>query len=546
MKKSNLDRSGIVSKQQFIDFHNKLSKRLEEYYKSEGEEYAKALNEGSSRLKKIVSYFSWVYGKNTPPKNEKGQPLPTIEDLYSKSKKVQDFRNKCKDPQRSSPKYINFANQIYLMKSHFTTVNAPDTPHLIKGTENLYGIFLLVEDDIQDVKDLKEKGYWSDPNASQSQPKSDLPQPKSAPADIEWVHYVGMYFSIVSAKVKYFLFDISRIPASEDGKSYYVTEQGIRSFDLVKNEPVYEGIATKLSSDHYFASLFKPEADDLLNVIWKPDSNSSATCFRASFQGISKYKGRLLSLEATLYEISPDQRKKLVNNENEKAHVLDLCGEDIKEDIENLALYHAFQRRIIASRIGYVPREPNDNAVSPLQLKASGINIREFDFLPGTYRMLQFGFRRNNQISIIQSKFHIEQDGTAYLQTMVSPGGRLKTRVETLRCVLNPSNRPRNLKLCVTAYAKDTTNISNFAILDFDMDPPYTGIFSSVGFNARGVIGGYMAFDKDDSNFNPCKISTEELDGFIKDKKVKPIYDKLLEIWKDRAKRLPFDIGDDD
>lgn len=548
MKIGNLDPTGYINRGQFVAFHNKLSALLEAHYKAIGGDYHLTLAYNQGRLREIKSYFSWVYGKGVykggDSSNNTGSKLPTIESLYNESEQVKSFRKQYNNQRGSRPKKMSFENQIYEMRRHFSNKDKEGQPYTITDPEYLYGIFLLVEVGLQDPEALKEKGYWS---SEAYESKGDSAARLN---DLEWVHYLGMYFSVISFKVKYFLFDISYFPSIGDHSTIYVKEQGIRSLELIKNESIYEGKATRSSSGHYFASLFQQNSDDILNVIWNPDSPAKTGCFRASFQGVSKHKGkgRLLSLEATLYTISKDQRTKLLENTDKEAHILDLCEAGIRKDIEQLALYHSFQRRTIASRVGYIPRMDENDQSSDFQIRANRNLVRDFGFLPGVYRILQFGFKRGDVnsrsvTSIIQSKLQIERDGTALLNTLVNATGYDELQPLQLKCVLNPSSEPSRKKICVYAYYPGTLNISNFAILDFNSATRrYTGIFSSVGFNNLGVVGGYMVFTRekgDRTNFDPLEITPSNVDEFIKNEQLTELYAELLEVWQRKSKKLP-------
>jgi hypothetical protein len=573
-----LDPLGYITLSQFVTLHEHLVTQLRKKFEELGETCPELASPKKVKLHKdfddqITYLQTWAYGMGTPPmcEHRANQHWPTFEQLYAAHHVVQDF---VKLLDRAK---FNFGKKVYDIKLKLKASEYYE----VDSRLYLYGLFLIFSSNIEQAPHLnKANKYWLNAPPASGRATSVAKSPDASATPFH--RFIGFYFSVVGFKVKWILLSVSKQPFPDTDGKYLVVEKWFHSLEAKDDEPEYSGLAIKTSEGYFFANNLKGEHEDrYMNIIWNmKDSGGfdNLRFFLASLQGISKHRGgRLLSLELFCCAIKEEQYLEFDGlRKNGAGDNINLVEKGVfrnEQELAHLSFYLSFQRRLFAIR--------PDSFRKIDDLKVRQNDIKTFGFLPGIYRILQFGFRRKEEIivkrgktvlqygtepgekkgitgvSLIQSRLEIGPDGTGRLMTKVN-GDEKEPSDFTFNCVLNPTSKPRPKKVCIYAFNPKSLQICNFAILDFDTETSHSnihqGIFSSVGWSRKGIFGGYMTFqnelhvvprhtetkeaEKKRLDFQPEYIDPENVEAFIIDNGLSSLYDELKKIWLEKGRNL--------
>lgn len=528
--KADLDRIVYLPFHIFVKIHEEAARQLEKLYNDKDLSFTDALNQRDNpKLPQIQPLRSSAYGKNSSRSS-----MPCLQQVYNSCPSSRAFKEVFKLHNRSEQ------NLLYECRRFFTKSNRE--PMQFRSLRDPVLLILLLEPDLEIDEEgkfltyLESSGYWE---------KSIAQMPSPAPAAKEldysqfrYRYYVGLFFSILAFEIRYLLLSISEEEAGFDsnGQPYYaVVEKGLHDLGPIgrhSDQAIFRGKAY-LSEDrnHYHATLHNPASNVPMNMQWSQNGEAATSCFRGTIQAISGMNGRMLCLETVFYEVSLEVYHEL-NNNKEKTF-LHLLPSDDRENLLSIFQYVAFQRRIFASRVGYIPSRHGKSG--KLDLKARQVHIEDFKFIAGTFRLLQLGLKER----LLQSRLEIKEEGTGLLSIENEVNGH-KQRLNLL-CTLQPAQNPRPNKVIVVAYYRDSLAPCNIAILDFDASNKgiYEGVFSSVGFDQNGVFGEYFVFKRDNGQFEPAIVDKEEKESFLSQESNQSLLDNLLELHRKKHRYLP-------
>ena len=523
--------------QVFLRIHETAAEKLKQLYQDKEISFNEALRSTqNSILPAFMRLKVGAYGK-TKDFGDK----PTIQNIFNGCPSIKKFKETFGLTQRSEQ------NLLYNCRLFFTKTTAE--PMQISLEEVILLVLLLepemeIDEKQQFIKRLETKGYWV--KSQQLFQTGELKEQKINYGNLAYDHYIGLFFSVLSFEVRYLLLSVSESEVSVDksGRPYYaVIEKGLHDLRALGNQleqKVFRGKGY-LSKDrnHMQATLFNDNHDLPVNIQWsqkgekdkKDKKNTSA--FRGTAQAVSGINGRMLCLEIVFYRIETELYHEL-SNMKEKDYLEVFEREENKHHYSNIlaiSKYVSFQRRLFASRLGYIPfYEASDQ----LDIKARKVHIGDFSYLEGTYRLLQLGFNGR----LFQSKLEIKQEGTGLLFVENEINSRINTL--RLRCTLQPAQIPRPSKVIVVAYYQDSMAPSNLAVLDFDSRGPiYEGVFSSVGFDREGVFGEYFVFRKDHLEFETKSIAKDDRDAYLENEGVRDLLEELLQLHDRKHRYLP-------
>lgn len=552
MKPPAFDKKGYINLENFILLHESIVSFLQEEYKGKVDvvPFQEKVALRANPNFEVTKLDSWVYTNTNVPKFDSGthigQPMPSIKSIYEQSSGIQSFK-----VFMGRAKSFGFHSTIGELKRHFDKSNEP----VEKNRFNLYGLFLILHPELSDPAELKEKNYWA-PTLEEAKMKTV----KIAETNKVFRRFIGFYMSLYHAKVKWLLFSVT------DTASPKVFDVQEKWFDDLEDEPepTYSGHGTISKGEFfYMGQLASNDAPNYINIVCSSKAifqNDKSYCFRATGQAVSRLKNnttkhpdnRLLAFELLCLPIQETQYKKLEENRiakiSEIAQLDPLKSTYDDDALNRIALYLTFQRRMFAAKS---PIKENIK-----KLSARGNQIQEHISLHGCYRILQFGYKvasvndkndsGKSSFSIIQSILRIEPSGDANLMTLVNDNSiEDELSKKTFKCALNPSGKPIKKKICVYAYHEDSFQICNFAILDFSQKKPcFKGLFSSVGWDEKGVIGGYIVFKKEKDSEVAKNLKEEILlpdkNGtyFDGDKELNSMIEALKDMWRKKAGSL--------
>jgi len=514
----------------FVRIHNKATRQLEKLYEDEGLTYEKALHQTRSHnIPEIQPLRTKAYGKNNSR-----NAMPCLQQVFDRCSSSRAFKKKYGLQSRSEQ------NLLYECRRFFMKSNKE--PMQYRGLRDPVLLILLLEPELEIDEEgafltyLESNGYW-ERGVAQALSATSAPK-KLDYSQFQYKYYIGLFFSTLAFEVRYLLLSVSKEEAGFDdnGQPFFaVVEKGLHKLGPLGRHPdqaVFRGKAY-LSEDgnHYHATLHNTGSTVPMNIQWSQNGEPKTGCFRGTIQAISGINGRMLCLETVFYEVSQQVYHELSYNKQRK--FFHLLPSEERENFASIFQYIAFQRRIFASRVGYIPPRPGKSR--KLDLKARQVHIEEFKFIVGTFRLLQLGFKGR----LLQSRLEIKEEGTGLLSIENEINGH-KQRLNLL-CTLQPAQKPRPNKVIVVAYYLDSLAPCNIAILDFDASSKgiYEGVFSTVGFDQKGVFGEYFVFKRESGNFKPEIVNKEEKESFLSQAGNQDLLDNLLELHRRKHKKLP-------
>lgn len=256
---------------------------------------------------------------------------------------------------------------------------------------------------------------------------------------------------------------------------------------------LYKGSAQDASSSSYFYINLQEDHTERPLVLMGYKGHvplKDMKYISCTASGIAKF-GYPFSMELMLLKLDDDQKEKrddeIINDLNGKEHI---------------DFYLQFQRRNF--------RIPPRIFTKLDTISARSNRSAQFQHLIGTYRMWSLGYTGK----IIQYKFIIHPDFTSNLYTPE------KNEIYAeQRCVLS-INSLKN-KLCVSSHTKYGVSVINYAILDIDLGSRNrirNGAYCGIGLAREAkIVGEYLLYFKDDSEFETGKLVAEDIVRMIKE-----------------------------
>lgn len=423
---------------------------------SEDKKQNKLLNQKSAAL--------YGFGKH---KDLDIEQLVTVNNLLKANPNIISFKAQLTTIDELKESY-NFGDYLYKRKMDFhpkSKEKKPLTKVKFQSKIYVYSYFLFL--DCFDLAEFQKK-YMPNPSV---EPASPLPKPQE---DSDGFHYyIGAYYSFLKNRVKKLGFAIRQLPDD----TYEVKEWGFhhrstKDKDLVE----YTGTA-KLKHNYLFMHLFEPKEGYELNIIGYVNRHGfieDKQLIRSSWQGVSK-NGYPLSLEVLLI---PSEKNIVETIDNSTSKIPGLE----KEQSDVIKLYFMLQRRNY-----YISRTIYNKNIE--EMVAKKVELTYHTDVKGIYRIWHFGF---GFPEIIQSKLIIDENYIVTLYPYFE--GQKHKRFRKQVCVLRITEKE---KVCFSSYVG--TKIYNHAIFDFskgNSDNIFDGVFCSIGYDNRGIVGAYMVVQK--------------------------------------------------
>jgi len=366
-----------------------------------------------------------------------------------------------------------------------------------------------------------------------------------------YTYFVGLYMTFSEFAIKTLLFKISSTPDKEG--RYELMIEGIHAKENADKEAVYEGKVWRENGWLYgFAQAHTKELSNSINLlgsIKKQEPIASNAYFRVLLQGVTYSGDRAFGWEVVLHKTTADEISK---HRNPLLYPKGPVHFDILEQgvFKNIALYLVLHRNVIS----FKTEEIRDIG----QLEAKGVKVGKIAYIRGGYRLWNFDFEHGY---IIQSKFHINNDGTGYLETRIPPKQRATANTVKVEKGVEKEWRQdiipglqRQSALVNVSKAHDSSSvykivaitfnkldIVNVAMFDFpahgiSIDDIIEGSFALLSDPLNGNISGYFVMKKED-NLDDVVVQHIKLDQaleFARSQNLIPFLHALLKINKEK------------
>jgi len=366
-----------------------------------------------------------------------------------------------------------------------------------------------------------------------------------------FTYFICSFFSFRSYRVKHFVLGIDLQNPTREG-NFPAESWGFHRLELdtdkVEKVPVLQDDSQKLVGAAIFRNYFiyinlagqSPSSSwTQMNLIGRHIADNSRLLvqqvkqqqiIRCSLQTTSVF-GYPVNMETLMTQVSDDKSPLLrQHNGGLQAEELDLSVFLDTDRINTLLLYLMLQRRNFWVRNNFVQ--------DLFKLEIKGTLIRNHAYLRGTWRIWNFGMRRNY---VVESKLLIDDNYSAHFYPALKPA--IFEQRENLReqvAVLSLSRGIQPDKFFFSTYAKPNLSIINYAI--FDLGTMQTkkyaeGMFVSCGYDNQGIIGGYCVMIKarEGEAFQPAEYSGDAIIAYAQRLGLRHALDGLRSLWKEKT-----------
>ena len=441
-----------------------------------------------SGLSHEVGRSAKFYGMGVyAPSKDEGKNMITVASIMAKDERVSEMLAKMAKEGEKVDK-TNFGDYLYKKENEMKT--NPDQQKVeFVGKRYVYGFFTyLGYNTLEEFeKDLVESSD-SDTDTSSGEQIQD---------DDGWVYYIGAYFSVKSFGVRSFVLSINfnkpignRYPAKEWG-FHKLSDISNGDPDTQRTDVKYDGFASIVDRRWLCVQLEGNEGKNpffLIGIV--PDMLQLVKKHRVIRSILLSVSVRHypVSAEALLIKTTRGYATSAVNLYDKLSP--DLLAPDLsKEESDILKMYIMLQRRNF-----YV----NPDIIDDINgLKTKGSLLKNFTFLSGVYRILNFGLKRGY---VVQSVMVVEpHQYRATLYPYIKKDVAIKNQNLLKQVIVFNISRIRQNKLCLIAYGEPGMSVSSYAIFDLETDNGsgfFEGCFISCGYDNRGIIGGYCVVQK--------------------------------------------------
>ena len=421
------------------------------------------------------------------PNRPLGKGMETVASIMAKDIRVIRLLDDLESQGEKVAK-VNYGDYLYKKDLHLKSNPELEEIEFV-GKKYVYGFFnYLGYNNLEDFEThLKHSGNLdvATENASAS------------PVDDGWTYYIGAYFSVKSFGVRSFVLAINfskpvnnKYPAREWGFHKLGDVRG-NDLESQKTDINYDGYATIVDKRWLCVQLEGHEGKNpffLIGVV--PDSVrlvKQHRIIRSILLSVS-VRHYPVSAEAILIKTTSDYATKAVSLYEKLSS--DLLVPDLtQEESDLLKLYIMLQRRNFYTSPDIV------EDISSLQ--ARGSSLKNFTFLSGVYRILNFGLKRGY---VVQSVMVVEpHQYRATLYPYIKKDIAIKNQNMLRQSIVFNISRIRQNKLCLIAYGEPGMSVASYAIFDLETDHGkgfFEGCFISCGYDSRGIIGGYCVVQK--------------------------------------------------
>jgi hypothetical protein len=517
-----------LNKAQFNQLFTEILKKMEE-------DFGVVLDlESSGYSGKVKSSAFFGYGKDYAPDMPFGKSINSVANVMLREPAVRAYLEKLYENEQIDPPNFGW----YLYKKYNEIKESESVNFTGLSYTQAYFIFL---------------GYtgWSDfvqqhENIAFSLEHFNATNDNTPQSD--WTHYIGVYYSFVSYKVKKFYLAINFGDNKEKKQKarswgFHVTEnpsasslKPIQSYDLqgdayIKHKHLY----VSLSGDPNH-----PIAGNLqMNVIGMCDMRGghdieSQQIINCSVQTVS-LNGYIVNLEAFLLKTTEEHARNFRQN-NVEFFIPTLVPTIDANSESTLQLYLMLQRRNFWIR--------DQNIVSLRDLKVRNNPVRNYvKRLKGTWRIWNFGLDRGK---VIQSRLQIGTVQNGYevpYATMFYPYIKpeiLEDRPSLAEQVvaLSVVRDEQGERLCFATYLKgENLSLANYAIFDLlslGRDEFAEGMFITAGYSRKGIIGGYAVITKEtkDRPVEPLEMERKVALKYAQELGLLNMHEGLRNLWR--------------
>ncbi|MBK7939161.1 MAG: hypothetical protein IPJ82_19720 [Lewinellaceae bacterium] len=422
------------------------------------------------------------------PSTAAGKDMATVASIMAKDTRVQNMLAEMgKDGEKA-----NFGDYLYKKEHELKTNSEQETVEFV-GRKYVYGFFTYLG--FNTLEAFEVHLYQ---NAGQEAEINERPQ-----EDDGWVYYIGAYFSVKSFGVRSFVLGINfnkpvgnKYPAKEWG-FHKLSDISGSDPDSQRTDVKYDGFASIADRRWLCVQLEGNEGKNpffLIGVV--PDTLQLVKKHRVIRSILLSVSVRHypVSAEALLIKTTREYATKAANLYEKLSPEL-LAPDLTKEESDILKMYIMLQRRNF-----YV----NPDIIEDISgLKTKGSLLKNFTFLSGVYRILNFGLKRGY---VIQSVMVVEpHQYRATLYPYIKKDIAVKNQNLLQQVIVFNISRIRQNKLCLVAYGEPGMSVSSYAIFDLETDNGngfFEGCFISCGYDNRGIIGGYCVVQKVEDEAN--------------------------------------------
>lgn len=497
-----------------------------------------------------------LYGMGAfAPTTDEGKKMKTVASIMAADVRV---RNMLAEMEREGEKVarVNFGDYLYKREHELRADPEKDTLEFV-GRKYVYGYFNYLG-----FNNLEE---FETHIAQTAGPETEMGGAERSPDDDGWVYYIGAYFSVKSFGVRTFVLGINfsnpvgtKYPAKEWGFHKLGDISGSDS-DSHKTDVKYDGFAYIADKRWLCVQLEGSEGKNpffLIGIV--PDMLALVKkhpIIRSILLSVS-VRHYPVAAEALLIKTTREYALNAVSHYEKLSPEL-LTPDLSKEESDIIKLYIMLQRRNFYTSPKIVEELTG--------LNAKGSLLKNFTFLSGVYRILNFGLKRDY---IVQSVMVVEpHQYRATLYPYIKKDTAIKNQNLLQQNIVFNISRIRQNKLCLISYGEPGMSVSSYAIFDLETDNGkgfFEGCFISCGYDNRGIIGGYCVVQKveDDAEeylklqemarkspeeaelyakennllhllkLRPMELSSEEMDVYAQNFNLQELRSGLREIWR--------------
>jgi hypothetical protein len=482
---------------------------------------------GTSPGVKSSAFFG--YGKDYSPDQYSG----SLAVIIAKHPAVAAYVKKLKLPDEDK---INFGWYLYKKRNELKDGERIQLTGL--AYTKAYFLFLGYDG----VDDFRRSEHNT--NLIQGQSSSRIYQPLGG-----WTHYIGVYYSFISYRVKKFYITIQYNQTKSDARykarmwGFHLSENR----NIPSEKPLQSHELTGeafIKTKHLYMYLAGDPNDTIsrnlhFNVIGMCDARGghdieNQQIINCSVQTVS-LNGYIVNLEALLIKTTEAHAEAFRTNGLEFTSP-QITPDLLPDESKTLHLYLMLQRRNFWIR--------DQLLYNFYDLRIKSIPVRNFTKrLEGTWRIWNFGLTRGK---VIQSRLEIgrqqggiEQPYAAYFYPFVQES-ILQSRpsLEEQVVALSVIRDEQGERLCFTTYLKgEHLSLSNYAMFDLLklLDSGFTdGMFITAGYNRKGIVGGYAVLTKETQGrpVEPLELEREAALRYAESLGLLKMHDGLRDVWR--------------